>query len=141
MQYFDTIIQSLIARHKDPNTQYGPDQLFPSQNDLSFAISRLMDAQKILSGEYIDPKMIGHELLAEWMEIKDSIPGQTASELALCIIKNTPLSNTEEEINALEQSFYTALLSFTDSEALSEALTKIFFGEKEAKMPRMRDRD
>lgn len=141
MQYFDTIIQSLISRHKDPNTPYGTDQLFPSANELSFAISRLMDAQQVLSGEFVDPKFISPELLDEWLEIKDSIPGQTASELALCIIKHTPLSSTEEQIHTVRESFYTALLSYTDSEALSVALTNALFEEKEAKMPRMRDRD
>ena len=39
MKNFDNIIDNMIKIHKDPKTQYSPTNMFPSANDLSFAIS------------------------------------------------------------------------------------------------------
>lgn len=140
MKYFDTIINNMIKVHKDPETQYSPTQMFASQNDLSFAISRLMDAQDIFKSEFFENKEMTSDLSALWFSIRDEMPGQTASDLALCIIKNTPFSNTQEQTNEVKDHFYKTMQTYTDSAALSKVFTEIFFGEGEAKMPRMRDR-
>ena len=140
MKYFDNVINNLIMAHKDPNTQYSPTHMFASQNDLSFAISRLMDAQKIFASETLDNKEMTSELRTTWFGIRDEMPSETANNIALCIIKNTPFSNTQEQTNELKDLFYKTMHTYTDNEELSKAFTEIFFGEGEAKMPRMRDR-
>jgi len=139
MKHFDNIINNMIKAHKDPDTKYSPAQMFASQNDLSFAISRLMDAQHIFSSEHLDNKEITSEQHAAWLSIRDEMPHQTASEIALCIIKNTPLSSTQEQINEIQQMFYTTMHAYTDNTELSKAFTEIFFGQTESKMPKMRD--
>ncbi len=141
MRHFDTIINNLIKIHKDPETQYSPTHMFDSQNDLSFAISRLMDAQHIFDGETFENKGMTSELSTLWFSIKDEMPSQTASDLALCIIKNTPFSNTQEQTDELKDHFYKTMHTYTNSTELSKVFTDIFFGEAEAKMPRMRDRE
>jgi len=141
MKHFDTIIDNMIATHKNPNTQYSPTQMFPSANDLSFAISRLMDAQNIFKSEAYENKELPADLHAVWCEIRDDMPEHTAKNLALCIIKNTPFNNTQEEMQTLQQIFNSTMFEFTNNEALSNAFIQIFFGESEAKMPKMRDRD
>ena len=141
MKHFDNIINNLIQIHKDPKTQYGPTQMFPSANDLSFAISRLMDAQKIFASEPFDNRELPEELHAIWCSIREEMPSETASSLALCIIKNTPFSNTQEETNSLKDLFYKTMHAYTVNEALAKTFTEVFFGEGEAKMPKMRDRD
>ncbi len=141
MKHFDTIINNLIQAHKDPNTQYSPEGMFPSQNDLSFAISRLMDAQRILASEVYDNRELPAELFTVWADKRDSMPGETASDLALCIIKNTPLSSTEEEIKQIEEMFYNTLQHFSENEEIARIYTDVFFGEPEVKMPKMKDRD
>lgn len=139
MKHFDTIINNLIQIHKDPETQYSPTHMFDSANDLSFAISRLMDAQRIFEGHTFENKGMTSELSALWFGIRDEMPSQTASDLALCIIKNTPFSNTQEQTEELKDHFYKTMHSYTNSTELSEVFTDTFFGEAEAKMPRMRD--
>jgi len=141
MKHFDTIINNMIATHDDPTTQYSPTQMFVSKNELSFAISRLMDAQRIFTDDIIDNKAITPELSALWFNIRDKMPSQTAKELAICIINNTPLSKTEQEISEVQDLFLQAMHAYTDNTELSNAFTEIFFGEAEAKMPKMRDRD
>ncbi|MFC2074003.1 hypothetical protein ACFLR3_02015 [Campylobacterota bacterium] len=141
MKYFDTIINNLIQAHKDPGTQYGLTRMFASQNDLSFAISRLMDAQKIFAGETFDSKTMTSDLCTAWFSIRDDMPSQTANDIALCIIKNTPFSNTQEQTEEVKDLFYKTMHTYTDNTALSKAFTEIFFGEGEAKMPKMRDRE
>lgn len=140
MKHFDAIINNLIQIHKDPQTQYSPTHLFESANDLSFAIARLMDAQKIFTGEDFENKAMTPELSALWFGLRDEMPSQTASDLALCIVKNTPFSNTQEQNQEVKERFYKAMQTYTDNAELAEAFTEIFFGEAEAKMPRMRDR-
>lgn len=141
MKYFDAIITNLIQKHKDPETQYSPTHMFASQNDLSFAISRLMDAQKIFSSEPYDNKELPADLHTAWCSIRDEMPSQTASDLALCIIKNTPFSNTQEQTDEIKDLFYKTMHTYTDNIELSTAFTDIFFGESEAKLPKMRDRE
>jgi hypothetical protein len=141
MKNFDNIINNLIKIHKDPKTQYGPTNMFPSANDLSFAISRLMDAQKIFASEDYEIKELSPEQYSAWASIRDEMPSETANDLALCIIKNTPFSNTQEQTDEIKDLFYKTMQSYTDSEALSKVFTEIFFGEGETKMPKMRDRD
>jgi len=140
MKHFDTIINNLIQIHKDPETQYSPAHMFPSANDLSFAISRLMDAQKIFASEDFEIKELTPEQYTAWSSIRDDMPSQTASDLALCIIKNTPFSNTQEQTKEVKDHFYKTMYTYTDNAELSKVFTDIFFGEAEAKMPRMRDR-
>jgi len=141
LKHFDTIIESLIKIHKDPETQYSPTTMFPSANDLSFAISRLMDAQYIFSNEIYDNKELPTDLYATWCNMRAEMPSQIANDLALCIIKNTPFSNTQEQTQEIKDLFYKTIHTFTENEALSKAFTEHFFGEAEAKMPKMRDRD
>jgi len=140
MRHFDTIINNLIQIHKDPETQYSPTHMFDSQNDLSFAISRLMDAQRIFAGETFENNGMTAELSALWFGIRDDMPSQTASDLALCIIKNTPFSNTQKQTDEVKDHFYKTMHTYTGSTELSKVFTDTFFGEAEAKMPRMRDR-
>ena len=140
MKHFDTIIDNMITIHKDPHTQYSSTQMFTSQNDLSFAISRLMDAQRIFASETFEDKEMTSDLIALWFSIRDDMPSQTASDLAVCIIKNTPFSNTQEQTNKVKDLFYKTMHTYTESTELSKAFTDIFFGEGEAKMPRIRDR-
>jgi hypothetical protein len=141
MKHFDTIIDNMIKIHKDPNTQYSPTQMFASQNDLSFAISRLMDAQRIFSREIYDNKELTSDQHTAWCSIRDEMPSQTASDLALCIIKNTPFSNTQKQTDELKDLFYKTMQTFINNAELSKVFTDIFFGEGEAKMPKMRDRE
>ena len=140
MKHFDNIINNLIKIHKDPKTQYSPTQMFASQNDLSFAISRLMDAQHILASETFDNEQITSDLSTTWFSIRDDLPSQTANDIALCIIKNTPFSNTEEQTKEVKNLFYKTMHTYTDNTELSNAFTEIFFGQAESKMSRMRDR-
>jgi hypothetical protein len=113
--------------------------MFDSQNDLSFAISRLMDAQHIFAGETFENKGMTSDLSALWFSIRDDMPKETANDLALCIIKNTPFSNTQEQTDEVKDHFYKTMHTYTDSTELSKVFTDIFFGEAETKMPRMRD--
>jgi len=140
MKHFDTIIDNMIQIHKDPRTQYSPTHMFASQNDLSFAISRLMDAQRIFASEVYDNKELTSDQHTAWCSIRDEMPSQTANDIALCIIKNTPFSNTQEQAKEVKDLFYKTMQTYTDNAELSKAFTDIFFGEGEAKMPRMRDR-
>jgi len=139
MKHFDTIIDNLIKVHKDPKTQYSPTQMFPSANDLSFAISRLMDAQNIFASEPFDNKELSTELHTLWCGLRDEMPSETANDLALCIIKNTPFSNTQEQTDEIKDLFYKTMHTYTDNAELSKAFTEVFFGEAEAKMPKMKD--
>ena len=141
MKYFDNIINNLIKIHKDSKTQYGPTQMFPSKNDLSFAISRLMDAQYIFSSESYDNKELPSDLHTVWCNIRDDMPSQVANDIALCIIKNTPFSNTQEQTKEVKDLFDKTMQTYTDNAELSKAFTEVFFGEGEAKMPKMRDRE
>ena len=138
MKYFDTIINNLIKIHKDPKTQYGPTNMFPSKNDLSFAISRLMDAQYIFASESYDNKELPSDLHTVWCNIRENMPSQVANDIALCIIKNTPFSNTQEQTNEVKGLFYKTMHTYTDSTELSKAFTDIFFGEVESKKFNMR---
>ena len=138
MQHFDTIIANLIHKHKDPQTLYGPTQMFDSANDLSFAISRLLDAQRIFTDDTFENKAMTDELSELWFSIRDEMPSETASDLALCIIKNTPFSNTQEQTEKVKELFYKTMYSFSENADLSKAFIEVFFGEVEAKMPRMR---
>ena len=133
MKYFDDIINNLIKAHKDPETQYSPTQMFASQNDLSFAISRLMDAQNIFASETLDNREFTSDLREIWFSMRDEMPSQTANDIALCIIKNTPLSSTEEQIDEVQHLFYKAIHTYTDNAELSKAFTEIFFGEVQTK--------
>ena len=133
MKYFDNIINNLIKIHKDPETQYSPTQMFASKNELSFAISRLMDAQKIFASETFENKEMTSDLSAVWFSITDEMPSETANDIALSIIKNTPLSSTPEQINEVRHMFYKAMQTYTDNAELSKAFTEIFFGEVETK--------
>jgi len=141
MKHFDSIINNLIKIHKDPKTQYGPTNMFPSQNDLSFAISRLMDAQHIFASESYDNKELPSDLYTIWCNIRDNMPSQVANDIAICIIKNTPFSNTREQTKEVQELFYKTMHTYTDNAELSQAFTDVFFGEGEAKMPKMRDRE
>lgn len=140
MRHFETIINNLIQKHKDPQTQYGPTQMFDSANDLSFAISRLLDAQRVFTAETFENKAMTADLSALWFSIRDEMPSGTASDLALCIIKNTPFSNTQEQTQKVKELFYKTMYDYTHNADLSEAFIEVFFGEVEAKMPRMRGR-
>ena len=141
MKHFDSIINNLIKIHKDPKTQYGPTNMFPSQNDLRFAISRLMDAQHIFASESYDNKELTPDQFTTWSDIRENMPSQTANDLAICIIKNTPFSNTDEQTKEITELFYKTMQTFTANEEISKAFTEVFFGEAEAKMPKMRDRE
>lgn len=133
MKHFDNIINNMIKAHKDPETQYSPTQMFVSKNELSFAISRLLDAQKIFAGETLGDKEITEELRTIWFGIRDEMPSETANDIALCIIKNTPLSNTQEQTNEVQRLFYKAMHTFTDNTELSNAFTELFFDQVQSK--------
>ncbi len=141
MKHFDTIISNLIQAHKDPSTQYSPEGMFPSANDLSFAISRLMDAQNILNSDAFDNRELPAELFTVWEKLRATMPQETASNLALCIIKNTPLSSSEEEIKQVEEMFFHTIETFTKNEEIAQIYTDVFFGEPEVTLPKMKDRD
>ena len=129
MKHFDNMINNLIKIHKDPKTQYSPTQMFASSNELSFAISRLMDAQDIFASETFEHQAMTSDLSETWFSLRDDMPSQTANDLALCIIKNTPFSNTQEQTKEVKDLFYKTINAFTDNAALSNAFTEIFFGE------------
>ena len=127
MKHFEEVINYMIDVHKNPATKYSPVDMFGSENELSFAISRLMDANKIFTSETLDNEEMTPSLRDTWFNIRDEMPEKTAQDIALCIIKNTPLSSKPEEINAIKQLFYTAVYDFTDNVELSDAFAKIFF--------------
>ncbi len=127
MKYFEVIINYMVDVHKNPDTNYSPAQMFESEMELSFAISRLMDANKIFTSETLDNEEITPSLRDTWFDIRDNMPEKTAQDIALCIIKNTPLSSTPEEINSIKQHFYTVMHDFTGNIELSDAFIKIFF--------------
>lgn len=129
MKHFNAVIAQLTAMHKDANTVYAPEKMFSSSMDLSFAISRLQDAEDIFTSERLDNKEITPELRDVWFEIRDDIPKDIAQNLAICIINNTPLSKTSKEIDAIEKLFYDAMYDFTANEQLSKAFTEIFFSD------------
>ncbi|MEN8146392.1 MAG: hypothetical protein ABFR02_02095 [Campylobacterota bacterium] len=138
MKHFDNIINNMIKAHKDPKTQYSPTQMFVSKNELSFAISRLLDAQEIFAGETLDNKELTSDLRTTWFSIRDEMPSQTANDIALCIIENTPLSNTQEQTNEVQHLFYKAMHTYTDNTELSNAFTEIFFGQVQSEKFNMR---
>ena len=127
MKHFDAVINYMIEVHKNPDTKYSPTQMFASRNDLSFAISRLMDANKIFTSDTLENKEMTPSLREAWFDIRDKMPERTAQDIALCIIKNTPLSSKPEQINSIKQLFYTAMHDFTGNAELSNAFTQIFF--------------
>jgi len=141
MKHFESIIDNLVKVYKDPNTDYSSTSMFPTANDLSFAISRLKDAQKVFSKESIEYKAFTSKLWTTWLNIRDETPSETASNLAFCIIQNTPLSNTEIQMKEVEDLFYKSMYSYTNNEALSKAFTEYFFNNVETKIPKMRDSD
>jgi len=67
------------------------------------------------------------ELCTQWIEIRNSMPRETAQNIAICIINNTPLSKTSEEIDTVKQLFNNMLNDFTKNEQLSTVFTEIFF--------------
>ena len=129
MKHFKAVIEQLTAMHKDAGTVYAPTKMFQSSNDLSFAISRLLDAESILTSEALEQKEFTPSLRSQWLEVRDTMPKETAQNLAICIIKNTPLSKTSEEINSIKQLFYNAVNGFTNQKELSSVLTEIIFIE------------
>ena len=133
MKHFDNIINNMIKIHKDPKTQYSPTHMFASQNELSFAITRLMDAQKIFASETFDGKEMTSNLSTTWFSMRDELPSETANDIALSIIKNTPLSSTKEQINEIQHLFNKAMHKYTNNTDLSNAFTEIFFGEVQTK--------
>ena len=139
MKHFESIIDNLTKVYKDPNTDYSSTSMFPSVNELSFAISRLKDARKIFSKESIDHKGFTTELWTTWVSLRDETPSETASNLAFCIIQNTPLSNSEKQMKEVEDLFYKTMHTYTNNEALSKAFTEFFFNNVETKMPDTRD--
>jgi len=130
MKHFKEVIEQLTAMHKDTKTTYAPTKMFQSANELSFAISRLLDAEEILTSETLDHKEITEVLRTQWFEIRESMPKETAQNIAICIINNTPLSKTTEEIDAVKQLFNNLLNDFTNNEQLSTAFTEIFFSNE-----------
>ena len=139
MKHFETIIDNLVKIYKDPNSQYSSTSMFPTVNELSFAISRLQDAQKIFSKESIDNKSFTTELWTTWLSLRDETPEETARSLAFCIITNTPLSNTKDQMKEVEDLFYKSMYTYTNNEALSRAFTEVFFHNDETKIPKMKD--
>ncbi len=127
MKHFEEVINYMIDVHKNPDTKYLPTQMFGSQNDLSFAISRLIDANKIFTSEILDNKEMTPSLRETWFDIRDKMPERTAQDIALCIIKNTPLSSKPEQIDSIKHLFYTSMHDFTGNAQLSNAFTQIFF--------------
>lgn len=139
MRHLENIIDNLKAMYENPNTVYAPTEMFDDKNQLSFAISRLQDAKYVFTDDIIDSKAITPELSTLWFNMRENMPEDTAKVIAICIIKNTPLSRTEDEINQIQKMFHDTLLNFTKSEELSNIFTDIIFGEPETKMPRMKD--
>jgi len=127
MKHFKEVIEQLTAMHKDVNTAYAPTKMFSSANELSFAISRLLDAEEILASETLDHKEITENLRTQWFEIRENMPKETAQNIAICIINNTPLSKTSEEISSIKNLFNNLMNDFTKNEQLSNAFTEIFF--------------
>ncbi len=127
MKHFEEVINYMIDVHKNPDTKYSPTQMFVSPNDLSFAISRLMDANKIFTSDTLDNKEMTPSLREAWFDIRDKMPERTAQDIALCIMKNTPLSSKPEQIDSIKHLFYTVMHDFTDNAELSNTFTKIFF--------------
>jgi len=89
-----------------------------------------MDAQKILEDETFERKEIAPDLQEQWLAVRERMTQETAQNIAICIINNTPLSKTDEEIAAIEKLFYNTLYDFTADKALSSALTNIFFSSE-----------
>ena len=141
MKHFESIIDNLVKVYKDPKTDYSSTSMFLTANDLSFAISRLKDAQKIFLKESIDNKSFTTELWTTWLSLRGETPSETASNLAFCIIQNTPLSHSEEQMKKVEDMFYKTMYSYTNNEVLSKAFRELFFHNAETKMPKMRDND
>lgn len=139
MKQFDTIIDNLVKVYKDPNTDYASTAMFPTANDLSFAISRLKDAKKIFTNESIDNKSFTTELWTTWLRLRDEIPSETASNLAFCIIQNTPLSKSEEQIKEIEDMFYKTMQTYTNDQDLSTAFREVFFHNVETRKPKTKD--
>lgn len=127
MKHFEEVINYMVEVHKNPDTKYSSMHMFGSQNELSFAISRLMDAKKIFTSETLDNKEITPSLRETWFDIRDKMPEKTAQDIALCIIKNTPLSSKPEQIDSVKQLFNTVMHDFTSNAELSNAFTTIFF--------------
>ena len=127
MKYFEVVINYMVDVHKNPDTKYSAVDMFGSENELSFAISRLMDANKIFTSETLDNEEITPLLRDRWFDIRDNMPEKTAQDIALCLIKNTPLSSTPKQIDSIKQLFYSAMHDFTDNVELSDAFTTIFF--------------
>ena len=127
MKHFNTVIEQLIQMHKDINTTYSPTKMFHSPMELSFAISRLLDTQKVLSSETLDNEELTPDLQTAWFAIRDTMPEDVAQNIAICIINNTPLSKTDEEIASVKHLFFTQMNEFTVNEQLSKAFTEIFF--------------
>jgi len=127
MKHFNAVIEQLIHMHKDENTTYSPTKMFHSSNELSFAISRLNDAEEIFVSETLDNEEISPELRTVWFDTRDSMPKDVAQNIAVCIMKNTPLSKTSEEISSIKQMFYDVMNEFTDNRQLANAFTEIFF--------------
>ena len=130
MKHFNTIIEQLIAMHKDTDTVYGKTKMFSSANELSFAISRLLDAQKLFNDETSEYQELTEALYKRWMEQRAQMPKETAQDLALCIINNTPLSKSREEIGTLKHHFQNTMYLFTDDKKLSEAWTAVIFSDE-----------
>ena len=124
---FHGVIEQLIKMHKDVNTTYSRTTMFHSSNDLSFAISRLLDAEGIFTGETFENKEMTLDLQRLWSDVRDTMPKDTAQNLAICVIKNTPLSKTNEEISSIKQLFKNAMFEFTGHNELSTVLTDIIF--------------
>lgn len=95
--------------------------------ELSFAISRLIDTEKVLTSETLDNEELTPDLRTKWFAIRDSMPKSVAQNIAICIINNTPLSKTGEEIDSIKHLFFNQMNDFTDNEQLSKAFTDIFF--------------
>ena len=129
IKHFHDVIAQLIAMHKDPRTVYAPIKMFHSANDLSFAISRLNDAERTFTSETYENKDMTSEFSSMWFAIRESMPKETAQNLAICIIKNTPLSKTSEEIGSIKQLFQNAMYDFTSHQELSSVLTELIFVE------------
>ncbi len=138
MKHFEEVINYMINVHKNPDTKYSPMHMFGSENELSFAISRLMDANKIFTSEMLDNEEITPFLRVTWFGVRDSMPEKTAQDIALCLIKNTPLSSTSKQISSIKHLFYTAVHDFTDNAELSDAFTKIFFSNSVQTLNRRR---
>jgi hypothetical protein len=139
MKHFETVIDNLTKLYQDPNTEYSSTSMFPTANDLSFAISRLKDARKTFLKDSIAYKTFTSELWEIWMSLRDDIPSETASNLAFCMIQNTPLSKTKEQMKEVEEMFYKTLHTYTNNETLTQAFTEFFFNNLETKMPDTRD--